>query len=344
MADVWDPVVEIRFDYSGTQAAGEEVVSPAYTLAPDEILEIYRIEVIPPVDTTNKVVQKLRYVTLMIEGKEYESIRLNSIMAPLEDQYNLGVALNLGVPILHRPITGYMPTIVEATCPKVARGQRIAVKTVADEDITQPYSVILKCARVRGTAKLAEVAGPGFSATSFYLDSDMYTKYVPPITLDTFDELPGGLAQSKPQIFPWVTYTRNKQATTPNMWYDFEYDSYAQYQWQDLSFNLPNKDEAYLVNALGVIPHANCKAIRLYVDGRITNPEFPTTSDHNFFYPPMYYSTDSTAAMKKAGPVKLLKPFLFHGVKGGIQIIDNGTSIPANGVEVMVWGTKFVLK
>jgi len=48
--------------------------------------------------------------------------------------------------------------------------------------------------------------------------------------------------------------------------------------------------------------------------------------------------------MKKAGPVKLLKPFLFHGVKGGIQIIDNGTSIPANGVEVMVWGTKFVLK
>jgi hypothetical protein len=58
----------------------------------------------------------------------------------------------------------------------------------------------------------------------------------------------------------------------------------------------------------------------------------------------MYYSTDSTAAMKKAGPVKLLKPFLFHGVKGGIQIIDNGTSIPKDGVEIMVWGTKFILK
>jgi hypothetical protein len=344
MADVWDPIVEIRFDHTGEQSAGEEVVMPAYTLAPDEVLEIFRIEIIPPVDTTNKVVQKLRYVTLVIEGKDYESIKLNSIMAPLEDQYNLGVALNLGIPILHRPITGYMPNIIEAKCPKVARGQRLTVKTVADENITQPYSVILKCARVRGQSKLSEVVGPGFLYTTFWLDNDSYNKYVPPITLETFDELPGGLAQPKPQIFPWVTYARNKQNTTPNMWYDFEYDAYVKYQWQDLSFNLVNKDEAYLVEALGVIPHTNSKAIRLYIDGRITNPEFQTVADHNFFYPPMYYSTDTTAAMKKAGPVKLLKPFLFHGVKGGIQVIDNGTAIPANGVEVMVWGTKFVLK
>jgi hypothetical protein len=42
--------------------------------------------------------------------------------------------------------------------------------------------------------------------------------------------------------------------------------------------------------------------------------------------------------------VFLKKPFLFHGVKGGIQVVDNGTAIPANGIEVMVWGTKFILK
>jgi len=40
----------------------------------------------------------------------------------------------------------------------------------------------------------------------------------------------------------------------------------------------------------------------------------------------------------------LIKPFLFHGVKGGIQILDNGTPIPADGVELHVYGVKFVLK
>jgi hypothetical protein len=48
--------------------------------------------------------------------------------------------------------------------------------------------------------------------------------------------------------------------------------------------------------------------------------------------------------LKRAGPRILTKPFLFHGVKGGIKILDNGTSIPARSVEVAVWGVKFELK
>jgi len=346
MAEVWDPVVEFRFDFSGTQASGEEKVSSAYLTSPDEVLEVFRIELIPPVDTTTKTVKKLRYVTLLVNGKEYETIRINSVMAPLEQPNNAGVAVDLGVPVLHRPILGYLPSIFDMTCPKVARGQSLAVKTVADEEITQSYSVILKCARVKGQSKLIEVLGPTYTPgpTSIMLDSDMYVKNMPAATLESFDELPGGLAQSKPIILPWVTYARNVKNTTVNQWYDFEYDTGVKYAWMDLSFNLAFKDEAYLVKALGVIPHANSKALRLYVDGRITNPEFSIKTDYNFFYPPMYYSTDANAAMKRAGPVFLKKPFLFHGVKGGIQVVDNGTAIPADGIEVMVWGTKFILK
>jgi hypothetical protein len=344
MAEVWDPVVEFRVDFSGTQAAGEEKVASVYSTSPDEVLEVFRIELIPPVDTTAKAVKKLRYVTLVINGREYDTIRINSVMAPLEHPNNAGVAVDLGVPILHRPILGQLPSIVDITCPKVARGQSLAVKTVADENITQPYSVILKCARVKGRSKLMEIVGPYAGSARIELDGDTYIKDVPFPSLETFDELPGGLAQSKPQILPWVTYARNVKATTVNQWYDFEYDSGVKYQWMDLSFNLANKDEAYIVKALGVIPHANSKALRLFADGRITNPEFSIKSDYNFFYPPMYYDTDANAAMKRAGPVFLKKPFLFHGVKGGIQVIDNGTAIPADGIEVMVWGTKFILK
>jgi hypothetical protein len=343
---VWDPEVELQFKHTGSQAAGEEWISTPYTLSPDEILEIYRIEIIPPVDATTGLIRKLRYVTLYIEGSEYESLRINSVMAPLEHPNNVGVAVDLGVPILHYPITGRMPTAIEATCPKVARGQKLSVKTVADEAITEDYTIVLKAARVMKTEMLSRVVPFSMFDASFTLDRDTYSKPPIPITLERFDELPGGLRQSKPQIFPWFTYARNKQATTPNTPYEFDYDAYAAYPWMELTWNLVNKETAYIVNALGVIPHANSKSLRLFVSGRATTPEFITRPlpEKNFFYPPMYYDTSVNANIKRAGPRKLAKPFLFHGVKGAIQILDNGTSIPANGVEVMVYGIKFVLR
>jgi len=341
---VYDPEIELQFKHTGSQAAGEEWISSAYTLPPDEVLEIFRIEVIPPVNTSTGLISKLRYVTLMIEEKEYDTLHINSVMAPIEHPNNAGVAVDLGVPILHRPIIGRIPSAVEATCPKVARGQKLAVKTVADEAITEDYTVVLKAARVRGAAKLAEVAGSTFDA-SFTLDTEAHSKVVP-VSIEAFDELPGGLRQAKPQIFPWFTYARNKAATTPNTPYEFDYDAYAAYPWMELTWNLVNKEVAFLVKALGVIPHTNSKSLQLYVEGRITNPEFTTRPlpEKNFFYPAMYYDTSVNANIKKAGPRFLLKPFLFHGVKGAIRVFDNGTSIPANGVEVMVYGVKFVLR
>jgi len=345
---VWDPKIELVFTHTIAQAAGEEWVSPVYTLPPDEVLEIYRMEIIPPVDATTGIIKKLRYATIMIDGKEVEPIKVNSIMLPAEHQYNVGIAIDFGVPYLHRPITGIIPSPVDATCPKAKKGQTVGVKTVADEAIadTQPYTIILKAARVKKEEKLREIVGVPMISVGFTLDADSYMK--PPITvsLDTFDELPGGLAQSKPQIFPFFTWATNKVATTPNTWYDFDYPASVAHSWQNLSWNLVNKTEAYLIKYLAVIPHANSKAARLFTEGRITNPEYTTRPlpERNVFYPPMYYDTSVNAALKIAGPVPIKPPYLYHGVKGGIQIIDNGTSIPTGGVIVEVYGVKFVLK
>jgi hypothetical protein len=347
LVSVWDPVIELQFKHTGSQAAGEEWISPVYELPPDEVLEIFRMEIIPPVDADTGIIKKLRYATLMIEEKEYETLRINSVMSPLEHPMNVSVAIDFGVPYLHRPITGRIPAPAEALCPKVARGQRLAVKTVADEAISQDYMIILKAARVRGAAKLVEVVGVPSISIGFTLETDSYAKPMPiPVSLETFDELPGGLRQSKPQVFPWFTYARNKVATTPYTWYEFDYDAYAAYPWMELTWNLVNKEVAYVVDYLGVIPHSNSRALRLYIEGRITNPEFITRPlpERNFFSPAMYYDTSVNAAIKKAGPTKLNKPFLFHGVKGAIQVVDNGSAISTNGVEVMVWGKKFVLK
>jgi hypothetical protein len=343
---VLDPVVEYLFNHTTTQAAGEEWISSAIELE-NEVLETFRLEIIPPVDASTNTIKKLRYVTLLIDGKPYDSLNFNSIMAPLEHQNNLGVALDLGVPVLHRTITGYMPSAIEATCPKASKGQKIQVKTVADEELTadNPYTIVLKCARVKGEDKLREIIS-SFDP-SFSLNTDVYVKPPVMVNLDSFNELPGGLAQSKPMIFPWVTYARNAQATTVNQWYDFNYyTGHATWAFQNLAWNLVNKEEAYLVENLAVLPDTNSKSARMYIEGRITNPEFTTRPlpEYNYFYPAMYYDTTVNDALKRAGPKAVKPPMLFHGVKGGIQIIDNGTSISANGVEVLVFGKKFVLK
>jgi len=344
---VWDPVITFRFDHTGEQAAGAEWVSPdVYRVPPDEVLEIFRVEIKPAVNPTTNTIRKLRYVTLMIDGNEYP-LRINSVMVPYDVATYPGVAVDLGIPYLWRPITGRIPAPHEGTCPKVARGQTLTVKTVADETLTESYSIILKAARVRGASKLVEVVGTSVVDVSFTLDRDVYTKAPVVVGLETFDELPGGLKQEKPQIFPWLTYARNRKATTPNQWYDFDYTAGAvDWDWQNLSWNLVNKEKAFLVNALGVIPHANAKALRLYVEGRITNPEFSIKPmpDVNEFPPAMFYEVATNDTLKRIGPRFLVKPFLFHGVKGGIQVIDSGTSIPANGVEVHVYGTQFILR
>jgi hypothetical protein len=345
----WDPVVVFRAKGTGPLASGAEWKANLYTTAPDEVLEVFRIEVRPPVDTATGTIKKLKYVTLTIDGEEFSTIRINSVMAPPESPDYPGVAVDLGVPYLHRPITGRIPAAWEATCIKVPRGKTLGVKVVAEDSLadTNTWEVVVKAARVVGASKLLEVVGAPVIDASVTLDADMYAKRPVPVSLETWDELPGGLKQEKPQILPWITYARNAKATTPNQWYDFDYMTGGVAEsWMNLSWNLVDKSEAYLVKAIGVIPHANSKALRLFVSGRATLPEYPIEPPPgiNYFYPAMYYDTAMNDKVKRAGPVFLKKPFLFHGVKGGIQVIDTGTSMLANGVEVHVYGVKFVLR
>jgi len=344
---VWDPEIELTFTFNGPAKAGAELISSAYELPPKEVVEVYRIEVIPPVTEKGRI-KKLRYVTVRASGKEFDTIRINSVMAPAETHQNLAVALNLGVPLLHVPITGRIPSAVENTTLKFKPGDTIDVKVVPDEDLADTDTIVvrLKAARVRGEDVLRSVVGITTFSKTITLDADTYSAPPVSISLDTFDELPGGMRQSKPVIMPWVVWATNKQATTPNMPYEFVYDRFADYDWMTLSWNLVNKDVAYLVYAVAVWPHANSKSVIFDVVGRETTLEYPTRPppEINWAMPPMYYDMAVNMDLRRAGPRILAKPFLFHGVKGGIKILDNGTSIPARGVEVAVWGVKFELR
>ncbi len=345
---VWDPEIELTFRLEGPASAGAELISSAYDLPPKEVIEVYRVEVIPPVDADTGRIKRLRYVTVRASGKEFDTIRINSVMAPAEAHQNLAVALNLGVPLLHAPVIGRIPSAVENTTLKFKPGDSIDVKVVPDEALTgdEAVTVKLKAARVRDEDVLRSVVGVSTFSKVVALDADVYTATSIPISLDTFNELPGGQAQSKPIIMPWVVWATNKQATTPNTPYDFTYPQFADYEWMTLSWNLVNKEEAYLVYAVAVWPHSNSKSIIFDVVGRETTLEYPTRPlpEVNWAMPPIYYDINVNKEFKRAGPRILAKPFLFHGVKGGIKIVDNGASIPARSVEVAVWGVVFKLK
>jgi len=343
---VFDPIIELKAKFTGVSlSAGAEVSKGVYECSPNEVLEVFRIEIVPPVDTATNTIKKLREVGLIINGEKYPYIHANSVMLPLEHVQNAGVAVDLGVPVTWTGLLGRQPGPFEATTIKLKEGDSLSVYAVAEEAITQDFEVVLKAVRVRGADELAKWTG-GVYSFALTLDRDLITK--PAIRIDpaTFNELPGGKAQSKPAVYPWIVYARNKAATTVNTWYDFKYPDFVDFEWQNLSFNLVNKDKAYLVKYLGIIPHANSKAARFYKEGRETNPEFiiRPLPEQNFFPPAMFYDTTVNEGLKKAGPKKLFPEILFHGVKGGIQVIDNGTSIPANGVEVHVYGVLIEIK
>lgn len=420
---VFDPVIELKATFSETLAAGQETTKAVYECSPGEVLEVYKMMIEPPLNATRDVVLKLRDVGLMINGERYPYIHANSIMLPKEEPELGYKCVNLGIPLLHSRLSGYTPSPLECTTVKLKEGDKLQVYAVADEAMTNvSFTVTLIAARARGADVLTKEAGSVYDP-SFTLDTDVYSKAPVAISPSTFNELPGGVAQSKPAIYPWITYARNSVNTTPNVWYDFDYPGFVSREWQDLSFNLVDKSRAYLVRYLSVLPASNSYRTRIYIEGRETNPEYDTTPVENFFLPARTYSNrpvaagsvntisiaaggnslvpagawyvlcgtnsriqvyngttwvDLTAAagksflisdgintrifnsgasaevqtliavehydIKNAGPRELFPPRLLHGVKGGIQHLDNGTMISANGVEIHVYGAIFVLR
>jgi len=345
--DIYNPHEVIEVSFAGPASSGQELTQQVLELGPEEAIEIYRIEVIPAVDSSTKLYKKIKYVTILVGGNEYSSIRINSVMSPTEDPTLPPVKVNLGTPILHTPFIGRLPTAFEATCPKASHGDKVFVKLVPEDALASGDTVKIRLhyARVRGNSMLQKVVGTTAYTAPFILQSDTFTKTAP-VTVEGFTQLPGGLMQTPPIVMPWITYARNNKATTPNTWFDFTYPDTVLYDFMQLSFNLVDKRTAYIVSKVGVIPNdANVKSLRFYIEGRPDLPEYPIRQDYNFFQPALIYDTTKIGSLKWLGPVDLsarnIMPapgFLMYKGKYGIQVKDNGTSVAVNGVEIHVYG------
>jgi hypothetical protein len=343
--EVWDPKVtaKVTATYSSESplSNGTQFSAPIYTVGSDEVIEIYRIEYSPPISDTT--LQKT-LLEIAINDRVIDSIKIASNMMPIKS-INAGLAVDLGKPLLHAPISG-VPLPIENTTIKAKVDDVIKVIVTALEDVTAPFKIYIKFARVIGKSKLTSVVPIAAMPKRVELLGDVYDGRAVPISVETWNELPGGNAQEKPQIFPFITWSTNKNATTPNKEYSFSYPDNVDNQWQALFWKLSEKREAYIFNYLGVHPHANQIATRFFVDTRFTNPWFDTLPqpDYNEFIPASFFDNSVNTDAKRLGPTAIVPPFLFHGVTGGIQILDNGTAIPAYGVQVDAYGVKIVLK
>lgn len=160
--------------------------------------------------------------------------------------------------------------------------------------------------------------------------------------LDDWTELYGGLNASKPYIYPYIRYANNAVDTTTNEEYVFtKVGSKVLHDEQVLDWNF-TKGEALRLNYMGVVPHANQKYTRVYVQGRDSNPYAWTGDNPQNEYPMPAERTDPPMHYK--GPASIGRGAIVWNTKASIGIKDNGTAIPAwstaptRGSTVAVWG------
>jgi len=138
-----------------------------------------------------------------------------------------------------------------------------------------------------------------------------------------FESLEGGINQGRSKVEPFFKYGTNESATTPGQWYEIE----------DLSFRI-YAHQRLTITHIGVIPHANSYQLQIADIDRTLKHEYPFTITDDVNELPF------GCAWQDQGPFEFpedIRP-VFQDDYVRIQIRDDGTSIPAGGVIVMVRG------
>jgi len=181
------------------------------------------------------------------------------------------------------------------------------------------------------TAALGQVYQPAFYITDPFKGTSIRQVKSINVSITNARTLPGGDKQSTPRIRPWIRFPKNNVATTAGQ--DFTMTDLSDYK---NNTNLViDQNTCLLLDYLGVAPHA----YHLYTYCRIAERVYPATfwetdpiynelplgDPQTDYQGPMHIPSGSLLA-------KLWnKSFRFY-------IRDNGTSIPAYGTMLGLWG------
>jgi len=392
-AYIWRPV-DFIFDFAttGLAAGGSAVTgasanyfwradntqsSSAFALDNESVAEISGIELFGPYVGNRR--QKIRYVTMMIDGKEQESIRINELMAPgvTSGQHDplqaAGMrfghaAINLGKPIL----AGGLP---EDATPKIGPGETLTLKVQAElaanggEALSQPMRARVWILQTKGEEKLRSLLEyyHGQKGTGLYQGGSLDCGFVLG-DLEEMDAMPiksfekkvgasggfrlgdwtrihGGNDCDKPKITNFITYGQNSANTTTNSWYQLTQDGQrVNEDWQVMRYNFDRRD-ALKITHVGVKPHKDLRYIRLGRSGRAIDYIHEVQIASN---PLMLPAGKYVDWPNNVGPTKLPRSFVIWNEIGTVEAEDNGTSVSAwsasnEGFLIALYGKKYEL-
>jgi hypothetical protein len=310
----------------------------------DEVAEIVKIEVIPPV-TGGGVVEELRDIKLYLDGKLHDYINVIGT-----DTFNQNVPITndfsnppvfLGTPMIDAINQGN--PLVNAICPKFSDDVRVQA-TAGAGGISANFRIRLWGYRYeldQLTRLFGSSLGGQLSVVDRRRDRTLsLTKPTVTINKENWTQLPGGLDQAVPKIFTFFRYAFNANPTTPNVPYQFRFDTgNVDSEDENLRFEYDRFDKALLVENLGVRAAANSLNTFIWIDGeRHPDSAYPTLLNNNRLHfgrgnpllpatLPLYYPT-----------YKLDKPYFIWNDIGYIAHTDNGVSIPANNVAISLSG------
>ncbi len=346
-----------EFKHTGSQAAGTvwrpTAASGNAELDTNEVAEVLFPEIEPPV-SANGTPENLR-VNLVLDDKPYyydlmEATKPKLVCARRQLMY-MRQTRYFGQPVF--AVRDGAMGMVQAVCPKYRK--RVSIEALAGAGgITGDYTVRLYGYRYR-SEDLPAVAN--IPIGGFLNLEDPATGRTAPIsktalvpTYDNWTQLPGGLDQAVPKIFSFTRFAVNAQDTTPNLIYEFRFETGGvATREEDLYFPYDTEKKVLVIKGLGVRAHANLKNVWVDVGGdeRPKN-RWPARADYNpllfgdasgLFFSFNPGTSNATASFTTYFTIPALEDrILVYNEKAVVRAVDNGTAVPAGGVTVALDG------
>lgn len=335
------------------------------------MLELFGLELIGPV-TAPGARQKIERITILVNGSEVDDIVFNERMAPAWNNATMnqnpffggngafnalpsGMVYNLGIPLLMggSPLDAAIKVGPQETlafrikAPRTAEGGATInenVKIRANVIEAKTREVVERTLNSYGLASGGNI-DQSFKVMDLSTNDLIEVSKNVPLDLDSWTGLHGGQAAAKPYVTNYITYAQNAAATTTNSAYRFTMEG-ARVLHDDMKFywNFDQK-KAIRLTHVAANRQANLKYMRMWVSGRETpgNEWHIIDGDQNMF--PMPLSANANEDIY-VGPGAFPRAELIHNQKAYLEVMDDGTAVPAwaSGVEgamIAFWGKKF---
>ncbi len=348
--------LQVLADYTGGILAAGNWVRPAAStiggeLDSNERAEVVMLEIIPPLSALGAP-EDVR-VQLRLDGEVDEKMYFYGhrdllTFAPKLAMMN-GVVHALGKPLYNTQF-GTLQGAVDGRCPKYNRTLSFDCYTAGGTTVAASWRVKAWGVRYTASSMAALFSGVQVGGTDFLPDKATQrrvtiSKGMLPVTLETWDQLPGGLKQQVPKISNYIRVAANAAATTPNLPYEFRFDTgNVAAEEEDLRWEYAIYNRVLWLQGLGIRTTPASNLAQLFVD--VGGDERPKNrwACTEFNNPKIFGHLGAYLGLGLHQAIPLLDDqILVAGENVGIKAVDNGVACGANSLFVAVSGVHFDL-